>query len=61
MASTTDSAERRELADTVISEVVRHSVTEEMYVYPAMREHLPNGDHAVEHDTQEHKQLAEVM
>ncbi len=43
IASSTDVDERRELADTVISEVVRHSVVEEMYVYPAMREYLPDG------------------
>ncbi|MDQ4093461.1 MAG: hemerythrin domain-containing protein [Actinomycetota bacterium] len=61
IASSTDSDERRDLADTVISEVVRHSIAEEMYVYPAMREHLPDGDQAVEHDTQEHKELEEVM
>ena len=57
----TDPDERRELADTVISEIVRHSVSEEMYVYPAMRDHLPNGEQAVEHDIREHKQLEEIM
>ena len=39
----TDTKERRDLADTVISELVRHSVAEEMFVYPAMRKHLPDG------------------
>lgn len=29
---TSDAEERRDLADTVISELVRHSVAEEMYV-----------------------------
>ena len=38
-----DPGERRDLADTVIAEVVRHAVAEEMYVYPAMREHLQTG------------------
>jgi hemerythrin superfamily protein len=52
---------RRDLADTAISEVVRHAIAEEMYVYPAMREHLPNGDEEVEHDIAEHKELEEVM
>lgn len=61
IASTTDADERRELADTVISEVVRHSVAEEMYVYPAMREYMSNGDEAVKHDTEEHQELEEVM
>jgi hemerythrin superfamily protein len=34
---TTDAEVRRDLTDTVISELVRHSVAEEMYVYPAMK------------------------
>ena len=53
--------ERRDLADTVISELVRHSVAEEMFVYPAMRKHLPNGEQAVEHDIEEHKELEQTM
>jgi hypothetical protein len=61
ITSTTDADERRELADTVISEVVRHSVAEEMYVYPAMRQYMPDGDEAVKHDTEEHQELEEVM
>lgn len=56
-----DNSERRELADTVISEVVRHAVAEEMYVYPAMRKHLPDGEEAVQHDIEEHKELERVM
>ncbi|MFF5290226.1 hemerythrin domain-containing protein [Paractinoplanes globisporus] len=52
---------RRDLADTAISELVRHAVAEEMYVYPAMRKHLPDGDHAVEHDVEEHQELEQAM
>src|SRR4051795_13559280 len=48
--STPAPEERRDLADTLISELVRHSVAEEMYVYPAIKEHLPNGEEAVRHD-----------
>ena len=59
--SITDHDQRRDLADTVISEVVRHSVSEEMYVYPAMREYVPDGEQALQHDTQEHQQLEEIM
>jgi hemerythrin-like domain-containing protein len=61
VAASTDPGERRELADMVITEVVRHSVSEEMYVYPAMRKHLPNGQEETEHDTEEHKELEKVM
>jgi hemerythrin-like domain-containing protein len=53
--------QRRDMTDTVIAELMRHSVAEEMYVYPAMEEHLPDGRSKVEHDVEEHQQLEEVM
>lgn len=53
--------ERRDLTDTMIAELVRHAVAEEMYVYPAMREHLTDGDEAVQHDIEEHKELETIM
>ena len=56
-----DPERRRDLADTVIAELMRHSVAEEMYVYPAMRDHLPDGESKVRHDVQEHQELEEVM
>jgi hemerythrin superfamily protein len=61
IATTTDPAERRDLADVAIAEVVRHSVAEEMYVYPAMRDHLADGPHLVDHDTKEHAELESIM
>jgi hemerythrin superfamily protein len=57
IAATSEPEARRDLADSLIAELVRHSVAEEMYVYPAMRDHVPGGDAAVEHDTHEHKEL----
>lgn len=59
--ATTEPTTRRDLADRMISELVRHSVAEEMHVYPAMKQHLPDGDEAVEHDTEEHKELEQTM
>jgi hemerythrin superfamily protein len=59
--SVTDPMIRRDLTDTAISELVRHAVAEEMYVYPAMRKYLEDGEKAVEHDVEEHKQLERVM
>ena len=59
--SASDATTRRDLADTMISELVRHAVAEEMYVYPAMKEHLPDGEAAVEHDISEHKELEQTM
>jgi hemerythrin superfamily protein len=61
VAASTDTRERRDLIDTAIAEVVRHAVAEEMYVYPAMRDHVPGGEETVKHDTEEHKQLERVM
>jgi hemerythrin superfamily protein len=52
---------RRDLTDTAISELVRHAVAEEMYVYPAMRKYLPDGEKAVEHDVEEHKEIERTM
>ena len=61
ISSTSDPVQRRDLADQLIAELVRHSVAEEMFVYPAMRDHLPNGQQAVDHDTSEHKELERLM
>jgi iron-sulfur cluster repair protein YtfE (RIC family) len=58
---TADAATRRDLADTVIAEVMRHAVAEEMYVYPAIAEHLPDGAAEVEHDKQEHDEIVQLM
>jgi len=58
---TSDTELRRDMADTVIAEVMRHSVAEEMYVYPAIEEWLPNGTAMVEHDKEEHEEIVQVM
>jgi hemerythrin superfamily protein len=61
LLTTTAADTRRDMADTAITELVRHSVAEEMYVYPAMREHLPDGEQVVQHDIEEHKDLERTM
>jgi len=53
--------ERRDLTDVLIAELVRHSIAEEMYVYPAMKKHLSDGEQAVDHDIEEHKQLETIL
>ena len=58
---TRDAGERRDLADTLIAEVMRHAVAEEMFVYPAVQEHVPNGAEEVEHDKREHQEIVELM
>src|SRR4051794_40600587 len=61
IAASGDAEQRRDLTDTLIAELVRHAVAEEMYVYPAMKDHLPDGAEKVEHDTKEHKELEVTM
>lgn len=56
-----DGTERRDLADTLIAEVMRHAVAEEMYVYPAIEDHVPNGSEEVEHDKKEHDDIVKLM
>jgi hemerythrin superfamily protein len=56
-----DPSTKRDLADMVIAELVRHSVAEEMYVYPAIKKHLPNGAEAVAHDKEEHKEIERTL
>jgi hypothetical protein len=55
-----DATQRRDLADQ-IAELVRHAVAEEMFVYPAMRKRLPDGEQAVAHDVEEHQELETLM
>ncbi|MEV1142759.1 hemerythrin domain-containing protein [Micromonospora sp. NPDC049799] len=52
---------RRHLADVVIAELVRHSVAEEMYVYPTARKALPDGDQIAEHEISEHADAERTM
>jgi hemerythrin superfamily protein len=59
--STPDGIARRDLADTLIAEVMRHAVAEEMYVYPAIEDHVPNGKEEVEHDKKEHDDIVKLM
>jgi hemerythrin-like domain-containing protein len=37
-------AQRKKLAQQLVIEASRHEAVEEMYFWPAVREHLPNGD-----------------
>jgi hemerythrin superfamily protein/carbon monoxide dehydrogenase subunit G len=56
-----DAATRSDLRDALVSGLVRHAVGEEMYVYPAIKQYVPDGEAAVEHDTAEHKELERTM
>ena len=43
-ASDEQLAERKKLAEQLVIEESKHEAVEEMYFWPAVREHLPNGD-----------------
>ncbi|MEI2784656.1 MAG: hemerythrin domain-containing protein [Candidatus Nanopelagicales bacterium] len=51
----------RDIADQVIAMLIKHSVAEEMYVYPAMEQYLEDGKQDVEHDKAEHQELEELL
>src|SRR3954464_13006489 len=51
----------RELTEQVITELVKHSVAEEEYLYPAARKHLPNGDEIADMEIAEHARAEETM
>ena len=56
-----DPQHRRDLADHVIAELVRHSVAEEQYLYPAARKALPDGDQLADHEVTEHAEAERTM
>lgn len=49
------------LAMQAIAELVRHSVAEEQYLYPALCEHLDGGDELADHDIAEHAEAERIM
>ncbi|WP_433443331.1 hemerythrin domain-containing protein [Nonomuraea sp. CA-141351] len=55
------SEEAKTLAEQVVIELVRHSVAEEEYLYPAVREHVPGGDKTADHEIAEHAEAEETM
>ncbi|TDD65450.1 hemerythrin domain-containing protein [Jiangella aurantiaca] len=56
-----DPAELRRATDRVIAELVRHSVAEEEYLYPALREHLDDGDELADREIEEHAEAERTM
>ena len=52
---------RRQLTEKVIIELVRHSVAEEAYLYPATRELIPGGDEIADREIAEHAEAEQTM
>ncbi|MDR7300208.1 hemerythrin domain-containing protein [Haloactinomyces albus] len=53
--------QRRNLIDHIITELVRHSVAEEQYLYPVARESLPDGNEIADHEIAEHAEAEQTM
>ncbi|RCW44595.1 hemerythrin HHE cation binding domain-containing protein [Halopolyspora algeriensis] len=53
--------QRRNLIDHIITELVRHSVAEEQYLYPTARETLPDGNEIADHEISEHAEAERTM
>ncbi len=61
LEAATDADTRRDVADKLTAEVARHSVAEEMYLYPAARKVLPNGDELVDEEIEEHAEVEKLL
>ncbi|MEV5433648.1 hemerythrin domain-containing protein [Streptomyces sp. NPDC052701] len=53
--------DRKAYADQVTMELVRHSVAEEQYLYPAVREHIPDGDALADRELEDHAKAEQIM
>lgn len=54
-------ARKRDLTQQAITELIRHSVAEEEYLYPTVRDALPDGDQVADHEISEHSQAEKTM
>ena len=61
LTSVTDPDERRQIADQITIELVRHSVAEEQYLYPAVREHVPDGDAIADRELSDHAEVEHIL
>lgn len=53
--------ERRKLVDELTIELVRHSVAEEMHLYPAVREHVEGGDEIADKELSDHAEVEQHL
>ncbi|MEU6547169.1 hemerythrin domain-containing protein [Streptomyces sp. NPDC046859] len=52
---------RKLYADQVTIELVRHSVAEEEYLYPAVRKHVAGGDAIADREIEDHAEAEQIM
>jgi hemerythrin superfamily protein len=61
LTALTDPDECRRVLDDVTIELVRHSVAEEMYLYPAVRKDIPDGDAIADREIAEHAAVERLL
>lgn len=54
-------AHRRDVVDVVVAELVGHAVAEELYLLPAVRELLPDGDRIADRELHRHADAERIM
>jgi len=61
LTAATDPEERRRILDDVTIELIRHAVAEELYLYPAVRRHVPDGDTIADKEISDHAEVERVL
>jgi hemerythrin superfamily protein len=61
LTGTTAPDERRRVVDDITIELVRHAVAEEMYLYPAVRRHVPDGDAIADKEISDHSEIEQAL
>ncbi|WP_329585442.1 hemerythrin domain-containing protein [Streptomyces sp. NBC_01362] len=56
-----DHPRRRELADRLTAELVRHTVAEELHLYPAVREYVPHGAAMADKELADHARAERML
>jgi hemerythrin superfamily protein len=56
-----DPEQRKDLVDQVTIELVRHSVAEEQFLYPAVRKHVPGGGELADEEIREHAEMERTL
>ncbi|MFE2324351.1 hemerythrin domain-containing protein [Streptomyces sp. NPDC059385] len=60
-AMTGQGQQLRDLVDEVTIELVRHSVAEEQYLYPAVRKYIEGGDRLADKELQDHSRVEKIL
>ncbi|MER6573074.1 hemerythrin domain-containing protein [Streptomyces sp. NPDC001093] len=60
-AMTGGGQELRDLVNEVTIELVRHSIAEEEYLYPAVREHIQGGDQIADKEIADHGRVEKLL